>query len=45
MLGSGQTLQRHRVFQEHIQRVFGLPLELREEADAPLGAAMAVAHI
>lgn len=43
MLGSGKTLQKYKVFREHIQRVFKLPLILKDEADAPLGAAMAAA--
>ena len=45
MLGSGQVIQRHAVFREHIQQVFNLPLVLKDEPDAPLGAAMAVAHL
>ena len=44
VLGSGKLLQSHAVFQEHISGVFNLPLILREEADAPLGAAMAASQ-
>ena len=43
VLGTGKLLQKHRVFREHISRVFRLPLVLKEDADAPLGAAIAAA--
>jgi hypothetical protein len=45
VLGSGKLVQSYSVFQEHIQRVFELPLILKKDADAPLGAAMAVAQL
>ena len=45
MLGSGRVIQLHTVFCEHIQQVFNLPLVLKDDPDAPLGAAMAVAHL
>ena len=45
VLVSGKLVQSYSVFQEHIQRVFELPLVLKKDADAPLGAAMAVAQL
>ena len=45
VLGSGKILQKHRVFREHIEEVFQCHLVLKDEADAPLGAAMAVKNL
>ena len=45
ILGSGYTLQRNTVLQQHIEKVFGLPLVIKEGIDSPLGAAMAVEQL
>ena len=48
VLGSGQMIQRPPVlpvFREHIRQVYNLPLVIKEEADAPLGAAIAVSRL
>lgn len=45
ILGSGYTLQRNTVLQQHTEKVFGLPLVIKEGIDSPLGAAMAVEHL
>lgn len=42
LLGSGSALQRNPILQHHAKGVFNLPLEMRAQADAPLGAALAV---
>ena len=45
ILGSGYTLQRNTVLQQHTEKVFGLPLVIKEGIDSPLGAAMAVERL
>ena len=46
MLGSGRTVQRVPALQEHIRRSFSpRQLLVREGADAPLGAAKAIASL
>lgn len=45
ILGSGYTLQRNTVLQQHTEKVFGLPLVIKEGIDSPLGAAVAVEQL
>lgn len=45
VLGSGSALQRNPALQHHARSVFNLPMELRERADAPLGAALAAKEL
>ena len=45
LIGSGSTLHRNTVLVEHAKKVFGLPLTLKQDADAPLGAAIAISEL
>ena len=40
-MGCGSALHRNSVLSQHIERVFGLPLVIKLNADAPLGSALA----
>ena len=45
LLGSGRTLHKNTLLQRHVTSTFKRPLVLREDVDAPLGAAMAVSKL
>lgn len=42
LVGSGRTLHKNTLLQRHIENTFKRPLVLKDDVDAPQGAAMAV---
>lgn len=45
IIGSGYTLQRNTILQQHTEKVFGLSLVIKEGIDSPLGAAVALEQL
>lgn len=45
IIGSGYTLQRNTILQQHTEKVFGLSLVIKEGIDSPLGSAVALEQL